>query len=512
MNDYDLMNELNKLDSESNKNDSDSKLPDVKPKDFQITTNKSKPAPRTITIPDFFVRGQREALELMISWLKVPNEYIFILKGPAGTGKTTLLDTFLKNARIGNIVLTAPTHKAVRIASQTTGIKGETIHKLLGFRPNYNLEDFDLANIPFDPLGRSTFELYKLIIVDEASMINLAMSRYMANLASKHKVKILYVGDPFQLPPTKENYSPVFHIKTDYNYTLTEVVRQDKDNSISDLLVEIRKSIAKKDWNYLYHIYNNPNSIKNGKGFMLVRDADVFQKFITKAFTNKALEQNIDFCKYLAYTKLDVLSSNSFIRNSIFPEVNSPLHINDLITGHNTIVNEFNEPKITNSEDYIIDDIMPYRNKYEIEGFGVRFRSTWDGSMTPYLFIVDHTNTKNLLRTIKLFNDAISEVYKHPANRRANSWKAYYELKNENLLLIDIDKSEYSNNYYSKDVDYGFALTVHKSQGSTFNHVFVNLRNIIYGNGSVPSSKIEFANRLFYVAASRAKESLVIYL
>ena len=84
--------------------------------------------------------------------------------------------------------------EAVRVAEANIGVKGSTIQKLLGLRPNLDLKDFDINNPQFDPLGNVYIKNYKLIIVDEASMINRSLYNFIKAESKKYNVKILYVG------------------------------------------------------------------------------------------------------------------------------------------------------------------------------------------------------------------------------------------------------------------------------------------------------------------------------
>ena len=79
--------------------------------------------------------------------------------------------------------------------------------------------------------------------------------------------------------------------------------------------------------------------------------------------------------------------------------------------------------------------------------------------------------------------------------------------------MVDITKDTgyKEKKIINKDLDYGYGVTIHKSQGSTYTHVFVNLTDIIYRGKNVPSSDVELVNRLFYVGASRTKYCLFIY-
>jgi len=141
---------------------------------------------------DDYTDGQLLAIDNILNWIK-DNNLIYTLSGFAGTGKTTVLKDIVKIIG-GAIACTAPTHKAVRVAEANIGVKGSTIQKLLGLRPNLDLKDFDINNPQFDPLGNVYIKNYKLIIVDEASMINRSLYNFIKAESKKYNVKILYVG------------------------------------------------------------------------------------------------------------------------------------------------------------------------------------------------------------------------------------------------------------------------------------------------------------------------------
>ena len=463
--------------------------------------------------PSWFNKDQEQALDKMIDFSFSDKRTKFVLEGAAGTGKTTIIKEFKKHCKArSGFCVAAPTHKAVRVVSKATGIEGFTIQKLLGLRPNFNLDNFDPRNIQFDLFGKKNIELYNTLVVDEASMIPSKLCKYLDDECAKHNVKLIYTGDPYQLPPVKESFSPAFRVPMSDKAVLRQVMRQGDDNPLSDFLMDIRKAIDKSNYDYINKLYGK-RFLKGGKGFMHV-DLETFQSYSTKAFNNDSFKADINWAKLVTYTNANVSVWNKFIRDSMFPEHSQePLIIHDLFTCYNTIVDEFNVPKITNSEEYIINDFHSFRNRHGIEGWMVKLQEVATGNFTPYLFIVNHTDSANWIRTtttlLKLISDA-SSVTISPG-MRAKKWKEYYEFKDENLLMVDVkDPMNPKKIAVSKDLDYGYAITSHKSQGSTYDHVFCNLQNIFYGDGNSILNNANMVNRMFYVAASRAKETLSI--
>ena len=89
-------------------------------------------------------------------------------------------------------------------------------------------------------------------------------------------------------------------------------------------------------------------------------------------------------------------------------------------------------------------------------------------------------------------------------------WKDYYQFKESCLLLTNIISSYDGKIMFSRDLDYGFALTSHKSQGSTFNTSLVDVNDIVFDKNGYPYADAEEVNRRLYVAASRCKDKLYL--
>lgn len=92
---------------------------------------------------------------------------------------------------------------------------------------------------------------------------------------------------------------------------------------------------------------------------------------------------------------------------------------------------------------------------------------------------------------------------------RSSKWKEYYEFKNNVLLLTNIGDVN-GKILIGRDLDYGFSLTSHKSQGSTYDNVLVDVNDIVYDKYLQPYANAEEINRRLYVACSRAKNKLYL--
>ncbi|NEQ97947.1 MAG: AAA family ATPase, partial [Cyanothece sp. SIO2G6] len=175
---------------------------------------------QTLKELETFVRGRRK---------------LHLLTGYAGTGKTTLLQALIKKLRQGGdhrkIVLTAFSNKATKVLSAMadrwalTHVDALTCCKLLGLKPDIDTTTGKQIFKP-DPGSENTFDRYRLVVVDEASMINEEMWLLLTDAVSDlHKrTQVLFVGDIAQLPPIGERESKTFSEIYDRS-DLTQVVR-----------------------------------------------------------------------------------------------------------------------------------------------------------------------------------------------------------------------------------------------------------------------------------------------
>lgn len=316
--------------------------------------------------------------------------------------------------------------------------------------------------------------------------------------------------DSSQLAPVNEKYSPAFRaIKCN---ALTQIVRQEDDNPIRELLSLLRYDIENKSFTFLNHIYKNREKFDefNTKGYK-VCNAQEFGEIMAINFNDQELTHNVDFVKVVGYTNLCISAWNKFIRNSIIEDADkSIITKNDLIISYTTIVNEFNDVIIANSEEYILQDVVNYvQPSYELKGFLVRFIAIHGGKVTSPLFVLDHKDPYTISKYVQISETLINEAKTAPVKLRAQKWRNYYSFKESCLLLTNIADNQ-GVIKYSRDLDYGFALTSHKSQGSTFDTTLVDVNDIVYNKYGQPYTDAEEINRRLYVACSRAKNKLYL--
>lgn len=164
--------------------------------------------------------------------LTILNEKVSIITGGPGTGKTTIVKAIIKlylkiNKQEENkdILLLAPTGRAAKRLAETCNINAYTIHKGLGY--DYN---------GFFTFNKNNLLPYKLIIIDEASMIDIELAFRLLD-AINYKAKVIFIGDENQLPSVGpgEFLHDIIASKMFKTYRLKEVMRQVKDSDIIKL-------------------------------------------------------------------------------------------------------------------------------------------------------------------------------------------------------------------------------------------------------------------------------------
>ena len=463
-------------------------------------------------------KDQQKAYQGLIEFINKPfnrNDFKRALVGAGGVGKTFVLKTILKNCNISfsQIGVSAPSHKACRVIRDSLAglpVNVNTIQSDYGMRPDYNIDKFNERDIQFSRQGRIKVEDYNLYVVDEASMINKALFNYMCKALVNNCCKLLLLGDVDQVPPVNELEPSAFKNVT--TYRLTQIVRQDEDNPIRKICSMLRNDVEHYSFTFLNYISTHKSEFDSTmtKGFMVCNSAE-FQHQVELQFSDEAITKNTDYVKVIAYTNIAVSAWNKFIREAIIKNSEkSVITKNDLITSYITLVNEFKEIIIRNSEDYIVRDIANYTHpKYDIKGFMVKFQAVHGGQVTSPLFVLDHRDRYSIKKYCQLCNDLIEQAKNAPKQQRAAKWKKYFEFRESCLILINIAKADGTVLHY-RNLDYGFSLTSHKSQGSTYNVSMVDINDIVYDKNGHPYNNAKDINRRLYVAVSRAKEKVIL--
>lgn len=464
-----------------------------------------------------FTNDQKIAVNGLSEFINNPfneQKYIYGLVGPGGVGKTFVIKYIVRNCKYASSVIrfTAPTHKACRVFSQALdGIEAYTIQSTFGFRINMNLADFDYKNPQFDPMAAPKLDNIELLIIDESSMLPAGLVQYINNVCRKKQIKLIYIGDASQLPPVKERKSTAFDTCVKLFY-LNEIVRQGASNPILTILDMLRQDIRNnttKTISYFAKHVGEMNYNSNDEGYSIVGKQD-FLRTIATRFQDEEYTSNIDKYKIIAYTNLAVTQWNNFVRQLIINQSERGIITkNDLVMSYKTIVDEFNSVIINNSEEYIINDIVNYTDsKYNIKGFLVKFQLVNGGQITKPLFVIDHTDKFTILKYVQTLDELVKAAKSATGAVRSKRWKEYFDFKDKYLIANNITRA--GQIIYPRDLDYGFAISSHKSQGSTYENVFVDANDIIFDREGRIYSNIEDILRRLYVACSRTKKDLII--
>ncbi len=445
---------------------------------------------------------QNEALDSMKKWLALKGkDFFYTLSGYAGTGKTTLtyelLRLFRTDNRWADVAVSAPTHKAKKVISRATGEDAYTIQKLLGLRPNTELENFDINNPQFEEMAEKKIAGVSLLIIDEASMLNASLFDLIVEEAKAHRVKVLFMGDSAQLPPVNEAISRVF-TRVDMRSELTKVERQSDDNPLMSVYDKIRSNIASpKD---LFEHETKVNS--KGEGIHFMDNQEEFENYVLPMFQYDQYKKDPDFIKLITYSNASVRAWNQRIRESIYGKSAPSIIEGEVLFAYNTIAIDRTDILIENSSDYVVKSISDTETRNGIPVYEVMLSSV-DQNLKSIVQIVKNTES-GLKKFVSEFNRFFNAAKFAKGKFRGQAWRQYYHFKNKHLLSQDI-RGAGNRLIVKKDIDYGYAITVHKSQGSTFTNVAISEKNLDTNQNSAERNKLK------YVAFSRPTDKAIIF-
>lgn len=465
---------------------------------------------------------QHSALIQMVAWLRDRDSTVFTLSGYAGTGKTTIMYVTLKYFK-GQVAVSAPTHKAKKVIQRTTNRISQTIQSLLGLAPNIDLESFDPNKPEFRPKSEPKISNFELVIIDEASMLNTELFDYLITCADERRTKLLFMGDEAQLPPVGEKKSPVFTSdKVRDKAELTKVERQAGGNPLMPIYDAIRENIT-APVDAFKHI-TNLNDV--GQGIVFTDSELDFREDIRKEFSSPYYADDPDHAKILCWTNDRVKYWNKYIREMLYGLDPEPLKVGEMMMSYSTVGYGTNI-SLENSADYRVvsvrnwTDVKQYGTGYNdgVRQFAQAHIPMWEVRLKPTdiekefedmnitrlvnVVIPSKDNYKQFLLVYEwLKTVAITAKGKEDRKRR---WGEFYQFKDAHLLLHDI-KSTKGKLLVRKDLDYAYAITVHKSQGSTYTLCFVDEKDIDRNK-----DRHEERNNLKYVAFSRPRVKVVAY-
>lgn len=451
---------------------------------------------KTITLNEDQVRALRNIKAFLADCTRL----FLSIEGAAGTGKSTLIKEAIRG--LSSVAVTAPTHKAKKVVSKFTGRRAVTLHSLLGLRPDMSLEKYDKNNLLFAQLSNSRMSSFGLVIIDESSMVNKDLYDTIRETAAKSATKVVFIGDPFQLTPVyqynKRMYemdkklSPVFTDGSIQHVQLTKVERQKDSNPLMFLYDAIRSNIFSP-----YDLFEHVSHIRGDEGVQFHNTPPAFAELLVDTFRTHSVATDPGIAKMLCWQNDTVCKWNNYVRMNLFGSYMEPLHCGEVLMAYKSVYDE-DETRgllIQNSAEYLVKEVQA-GIRGGIDGWHVRVEDI--DSLNPLLsdVFVIRPDIANYSRFVAREQEHISRVKAATKEKRSWCWKQYYMFKNQYLLLEDILDNR-DNILVGKDFDYAYALTVHKSQGSTYKYAFVDEHDINFNPHCTER------NRLKYVSFSR---------
>lgn len=205
--------------------------------------------------------GQSKAVDAVARLMKQTGAGLLAIVGFAGTGKTTMLK--LLGAVYRNPLIITPTGKAALRVSEAAGLPARTAHRWL----YKSSEDGKTGRLKFDRKQSHELEIpaCRLVLIDEASMVGAELWADIWRVAKQFDLKVVAVGDGFQLPPVQDRNAPVFSLLDEktiaaHNGTrveLTEVLRQAQDSPVVRASMMLRQGMGDRALGELPRIPRN---------------------------------------------------------------------------------------------------------------------------------------------------------------------------------------------------------------------------------------------------------------
>lgn len=547
---------------------------------------------------------------------KQMNEILLI--GYAGTGKTTLMAKFIndivKKKICKRIVMAAPTHKAVNIAKSKLFpdpnknydelnkiINIMTIHRLLNYQSYIGQEgEKFFAKGKINP----NWSIYDLIVVDECSMLSNQIINDIKELINKEensRVKIIYIGDPAQLPPVNQSDSKIFDCNIK-KLELDKIIRT-SNQMIMELSNSHRKWIFSKKEEDIPHvgeyesediklfsleneetikwlddfvniIKTNGKNIKNSKIEILKNHNDLdnglekIDNLIINSNSNDLLKDQMNMIDnhnnniILTWTNKKSNIYNKYIREKIFEKKNlSQWEIGEILIFNNFYRINMNDPdkpeniSIINfytSEQVKLINIKQKEYNFQLLKFKInnnitpelndKFRKyykkinqliinetldIYEMTVQKIIDLMENNNNLNIPEYVifsiypesqKKLNNIIEKIDKYIIDLKTACYKIINQLKVDNMKKCDFQSEvekkinklykEYQNNIIEcfAELNYGYCITVHKSQGSTFKNVFIDINDILTNNDTNETSKC------LYTAITRSSKTLKLLI
>lgn len=413
-------------------------------------------------------QGQKDAAEAFFSFLFDPNGKGFIISGPAGVGKTYwmgyIIDMIMPryhemcklmgiDVDYDSVTMTATTNKAAEVLEFATGRTTQTIHSFL----NLTLfEDFETGKSKLNKNPR-TWGIHenKIVFIDECSMIDSQLFEIINE--GTHKCKIVYVGDKNQLAPVTEKLSPVYR----QGYPIFELTEQMRTNvpALQAVNQQLRDTVETGIFNPIHEV----------PGYIEYLDDANMQKMLNITFSQQTKGSRV-----LAYTNRRVIEYNDYIRQK--RNLPDSFQAGEILVNNSAI-------KLGKGKSLSVEAEVEIRANKGLAQIEIEKDVYMDVEYLDFTSHIGENFAHVPIPVDRAHFDALVKYYK-----RQKNWERFYYLKQNFPDLRPRD-----------------AATVHKSQGSTYDTVFVDLGNIS------TCHQADQAARMLYVAFSRARTKVYVY-
>lgn len=444
--------------------------------------------------------SQAQLLEQLSHFLlDTDNDKLFLLRGFAGTGKTTVISTVVKNLwKIKkSSVLMAPTGRAAKVISVYAKRQAFTIHRKI-----YYPKKERGGGISF------TLQLNKhrdtVFIVDEASMISDRVSEsklfengsllddMMQYVYSGHRCKLILIGDEAQLPPVKLDVSPALEAdKLSLNYNkdvvtllLDEVMRQKGESGILANATQLRTLLSDGYYsNFKFELTGFEDMVR------LVDGHDIMDA-ISDSYSNHGYEETAIIVRSNKRANL----YNQQIRSRILfqeDEVSTGDHLMVVKNNYFWLDDKSEAGFIANGDIVKVLEIYAIKELYTFRFAEVKVQMVDYPGMQPFetVILLDVLAMETPSLPYEDSNRLYQEVQKDYANEKAK-YKKFLKTKN--------------NKYFNAlQVKFSYAITCHKSQGGQWEHIFIE-------QPYLPEGINKDYLRWLYTAVTRAKTKLYL--
>ena len=444
--------------------------------------------------------SQKFWLESIVDFLYTPDKNVlYLLKGYAGTGKSTLIGHLVKLISMANYkaVLMAPTGRAAKVIANYSGKKAFTIHKQIYFT---KAEKGSGVQFVLKPNKYSN----TLFIVDEASMIGddrqsaklfengSLLDDLMQYVDAGTNCKLLLVGDPAQLPPVHLTISPALdgeYLENKFNkevteWELKEVVRQQKDSGILSNATQLRLQMNEEHLDSFLFDLSIANDVQR------LQDGNEILELLDDALRNGGLEETV----FIVRSNKRANLYNQQIRGRIlFLEA-------DLSVGDQLMVVKNNyfwlEPEsdpgfIANGDLVKVLRILSHHELYNFKFAKVEVQLVDYPDEKPFETVV-------LLDTLS--SESPSLTYEEGNQLYQSVQEDYQHLSSKYKRFLAVKNNPYFN---ALQVKYSYAITCHKSQGGQWKNVFIE-------QPYLPDGPDLSYFRWLYTALTRAQTNLYL--